>query len=267
MKRFKLVPIKHFETLISGKKMCAEVDPTLQDTKESTGNERILRDVIEEGVAEQAQSEVGPSFQYVTKMDSTPIKGGKSMESDIPIFMPNATELPEYARASNLRKTYNDFSEILYSKDIPEDTKIKLYHIFRDKYDTFRNPTEKSEENTVITNGTKMIALERILARLPENKRELGKAVADILYNEESIQWFKYGYIFKPAMPKDEIDLRKLVNILIYKNTGTKKEIMLAYDIVKNIFPILEPYVINRKMLKLHDQIVSNQRMTQYVAW
>ena len=98
--------------------MCAEVDPTLQDTKESTGNERILRDVIEEGVAEQAQSEVAPSFQYVTKMDSTPIKGGKSMESDIPIFMPNATELPEYGRASNLRKTYNDFSEILYSKDI-----------------------------------------------------------------------------------------------------------------------------------------------------
>ena len=126
---------------------------------------------------------------------------------------------------------------------------------------------KKTENNTVITNGTKTIALERILARLPENKRELGKAVADILYNEESIQWSKYGFIFKPAMPKDEIDLRKLVNILIYKNTGTKKEIMLAYDIVKNIFPILEPYVINRKMLKLHDQIESSKRMSQYLPW
>ena len=61
--------------------------------------------------------------------------------------------------------------------------------------------------------------------------------------------------------------LRKLVNILIYKNTGTRKEIMLAYDIVKNIFPILEPYVINRKMLKLHDQIESSKSMTQYLPW
>ena len=119
----------------------------------------------------------------------------------------------------------------------------------------------------MITNDPKKMALERILARLPENKKELGNAVADILYNEESIQWSKYGYIFKPAMPKDEIDLRKLINILIYKNTGTRKEIILAYDIVKNIFSILEPYVTNRKMKKLHDQILSKQRLTQYVAW
>ena len=92
--------------------MCTEVDPAMQDDKESIGNERILRDVIEENLGEQRQSEVSPSFQYVTKMDSTPLKGGRSKHHDIPIFMPNATELPEYAKASNLRKTYNDFSEI-----------------------------------------------------------------------------------------------------------------------------------------------------------
>ena len=88
--------------------MCTEVDPTMQDDKETNGNERILRDVIEENLGEKSQSKVSPSFQYVTNMESTPLKGGRSRQDYIPIFMPDATELLEYTKATDLRKTYND---------------------------------------------------------------------------------------------------------------------------------------------------------------
>jgi len=110
-------------------------------------------------------------------------------------------------------------------------------------------------------------ALERILAGLPENKNDLGNAVGEILFNEQSIKWSEYGYITSPLTLKDDMDLRKLINIIIYRNTGTKKEIYQAYEIIRPIFTILEPYVMNRKLLKIHEQVLSKQRLTQYVAW
>ena len=200
------------------------------------------------------------------------MKGGEVTREKIPIFLPDVPYLPEYSSGRNLRKNFDDMSDILYSKDIPDDVKIKLYHIFRDKYEDVRKPQKiKTDPDDPLDNengdsGETRI-LERILARLPENKQELGNTVGDILFNEDGIKWSKFGHITSPATPKDQMDLGKLIKVMIYSNTGTKKDVKLVYSIIKPIFNILKPYILNKKLNQLHSAISNNRRMSQYVPW
>ena len=271
MKTFKLVPLKHFENLISGKVICSDQEKKSPSEKQPD-DKRLLKDVMEQNGVEINEYNVNPPFHYVTDMKNTPLKGGEDKQKNIPIFLPDAPYLPEYSRGRNLRKSYDNMSDILYSNDIPDEIKIKLYHIFRDKYEDIRKPSRIDME-TGIQSDTEHDSnkdsriLERILARLPENKQELGSTVGDILYNDDMIKWSKYGYITSPPTPREQMDLNKLLKILIYRNTGTKNEIDLVYSIVKPIFNILEPYILNRKLIKLYDESIPNKRYTKYVAW
>ena len=272
MKKFKLVPLKHFENLISGKEICSDQE-TNSPSEKQADNRRILKDVMEQNEVEINENDINIPFHYVTDMKNTPLKGGEDKQKNIPIFLPDAAYLPEYSRGRNLRKSYDDMSDILYSKDIPDEIKIKLYHIFRDKYENVRKPVRINMESGIQSdtenesdNNSRI--LERILARLPENKQELGSTVGDILYNDDMIKWSKYGYITSPPTPREQqMDLNKLLKILIYRNTGTQNEIDLVYSIVKPIFNILEPYILNRKLIKKHDESIQNKRLTKYVAW
>ena len=272
MKKFKLVPLKHFENLISGKEICSDQE-TKSPSEKQADNRRILKDVMEQNEVEINENDINIPFHYVTDMKNTPLKGGEDKQKNIPIFLPDAAYLPEYSRGRNLRKSYDDMSDILYSKDIPDEIKIKLYHIFRDKYENVRKPVRINMESGIQSdtenesdNNSRI--LERILAMLPENKQELGSTVGDILYNDDMIKWSKYGYITSPPTPREQqMDLNKLLKILIYRNTGTQNEIDLVYSIVKPIFNILEPYILNRKLIKKHDESIQNKRLTKYVAW
>ena len=271
MQRFKLVPLKHFETMMKQKNnACTEDNATKLDGKRD-GNERILRDVIEQDPAKMSRNcEISPSFQYVADVENGPFKGGQAGSREkVPLFLPDATALPEYSKASNLQKSYEDMTDILYSKDIPDEVKIKLYHIFRDKYENVRNPGGTADDSEdVNADADRSYALQRILSRLPDNKKDLGNAVGEILYNEQSIKWDKYGSFTMPKLMRNEIDLWKLLNILIYKNSGSKKEITEAHEIVRPIFNSLEPYVMNRKLIKMHEHVLNNdRRLSRYVAW
>lgn len=271
MKKFKLVPLKHFEHLITEKKNSTEQEKEGHLNKK-VDNERKLKDIIEQDDAQVSDTEVIPSFQYVTDMKNTPLKGGEGRQEKIPIFLPDAPSLPEFSRGTNLRKSYDDMSDILYSKDIPDEIKIKLYHIFRDRYENVRKPPRMKMDTDIENNNENednkdSRILERILARLPENKQDVGNTIGDILYNEDAVRWSKYGYITSPPTPREQMDLNKLIKIIIYRNTGTKKEIETVYNIINPFFNNLEPYILNRNLIKKHDGMIGMRRMTKYVAW
>ena len=60
---------------------------------------------------------------------------GKGVESNIPVFLPNSDELPEYSKGARIKKTFDNVSNVLNDPTIPESLKIKLYLLLRSKYD------------------------------------------------------------------------------------------------------------------------------------
>ena len=85
MKKFKLVPLKHFENLISGKEICSDQE-TNSPSEKQTDNRRILKDVMEQNEVEINENDINIPFHYVTDMKNTPLKGGEDKQKNIPIF-------------------------------------------------------------------------------------------------------------------------------------------------------------------------------------
>ena len=66
MKKFKLVPLKHFENLMNGKQMHYEEEKNDPHIDKKINNDRTLKDVIDQDEGKINVPELSPSFQYVT---------------------------------------------------------------------------------------------------------------------------------------------------------------------------------------------------------
>ena len=96
------------------------------------------------------------------------------MESNIPVFLPNADELPEYSKGARIKKTFDNVSNVLNDPTIPESLKIKLYLLLRSKYDMARNKPDIdniNNENEISFDSSNMAALTQAVSSLPKQQR------------------------------------------------------------------------------------------------
>ena len=194
MKTYKLVPISFFE---NDNKM-----ETQKEEEERGGdNSRSINDIVESNLQ---KTNFNPSKHYTAdfklgsktkhQMDGGAVAWGGTNKLEGPIFLPNTNVLPEYSEARKLQSLDQNLKDLLADTTIPEDFKIKLYLILKQKYDNVRenmdignSDTDKMEFSD--ENLSPMSILNKIVNELPMNKRGEGNKLANIFIFTKFKEW------------------------------------------------------------------------------
>merc|ERR1712240_921520 len=146
----------------------------------------------------------------------------------IPIWLPNEKQLPQFSRGSRIKKSYDDISNILNDNSISDDLKVRLYTIFRKKYNNAVNVRESDEEDDVLEDDEDFIvkrkSRQRELAeKLPACKKQRNAyKIINILtkkYNKRHLSWDFDGTILHPPH-RDFYEVGHMKNffyIILYK--------------------------------------------------
>ena len=106
---------------------------------EGTRKQRSIRSIIDNGNDGDTQNDTESSFKpstHFTAEMKLPKEGGNPMTQDnIPLFLPSASTLPELSKANVMKHSFDDIKELLFNLDIPNNLKIKLLHIYQNKYE------------------------------------------------------------------------------------------------------------------------------------
>ena len=137
-KTYKLVPLSFFAEDGGVGKM----ETHKKEEEEGDSGGRSIGDIVE---ANLQNTNFKPSSHYTAdfKFGSKKRKkrhrmGGEGRVSDVPIFLPNTNVLPEYSEARKLKSLDQNLKDLLADTTIPEDFKIKLYLVLKQKYDNVR---------------------------------------------------------------------------------------------------------------------------------
>ena len=111
--------------------------------------------------------------------------------------------------------------EILSNTSIPEDLKIKLYMLLRQKYDQSKENIENKIENDDDATSHRG-ALGKVIADLHSTKVKAGYTLANILLDHpQHIRWDIDGIITHPILEKNKaFNLKMLVKSVLYKKNS-----------------------------------------------
>ena len=183
------------------------------------------------------------------------------------------SKLPEYSKQTKIGDSFDQYKEIL-NADIPDPMKIKLMHIFKDKYDNYRREKHFDEDNYDSDDfmdleddildrqqreeKARKHAIYDILMKVPASKIKTVKGLADdLLKNTDQINWNSRGVITKPLKYKDSahLNMAKLLNIISSKALGTPAEMVIVKDIIKTIYKNIK--LANVKNKEIESYILS----------
>ena len=162
---------------------------------------------------------------------------------------------------------------LLNDPSIPESLKLKMYLILRSKYDRTRNKQEIGDnESDSADEGNhsrpgNMSALTQAISDLPKNKRIHGRKLVEILTTSNFIDWDLFGNIISPKI----CGARKLFRLILYKDEGSREELVLLSVIMKPIINKLmkEHVVLNEKLLKTSyfSGYHFKDNLSEYMSW
>ena len=237
MKTFKLVPIKQYEDLV------ARVNPS-PHTPPATKNTRSLTDI------QQEYSQIGQGVESDIQQEYSQIGQGVVWTNQ------NENILPQFSKQAKLESSFDQYKSILEAK-IPDDLKIKLLNYYRMKYDNTKRPKthEEHDDNETIQTSNDFDmkhAISNILSETPLNMRPKINKLATVLLNKPKyLEWDVDMKIIKPQNVDHSImDIRNLLNILIYANRGSQNEITQILPIIKPFYKDILRFIRNKKILK-----------------
>ena len=268
------------------------------EKKENNNNNRSIKDIL---VSNNLKTHFKPSTHFTAEMrfpkdldkeeeeDSDKTKStskygeGLSLSrkvkqnEDLPLFNQDARRLPEYSHAYKLKKSLDDVNGILEDDSLSNHMKIRIYNMFKNKYDITRDLASDGSElvrkNHIPDNKTKFIGISlmnEIIKDLPKTQVKSGRKLGNII--KKYIRWDLHGNILDPDIPDVEyMDLRRLMKIILSKNEGDWEEIALITKILKGVGKKLltENIIVNKQLAKsmLTDIKESREQQTKYVAW
>ena len=279
IKMFKLIPIKDFEKSDlnkGGEKKCDKQEDEEDPPK------RSINDIIDSNSLEN--TEFAPSQHYVAEQKFIQRGSGK----DTPIWLPNETQLPQFSKGSRIKKSYDDLSTILNDKSLSDDLKVRLYTLFRKKYNNAVNMRRDADDDDDGDNDSVIDNEQFIIKRKSRQREALGvirdivdnfhaskkqsayKLVHILVKNKKHLSWDFNGSILHPAhRDLDAVEnMRKFLEIILYRNKGTALQISVVADLIKPFFRDVEQFILNDKLHKmLRKRVKVNANLPQYVSW
>ena len=256
-KQYKLVPINIFQDLMVDKK-----------TKES--NVSHCGDSGTRSIADIQQKAMMTMSDKPNEISEG--SGRNKPKTQLQWIYGDDSKLPEYSKQNKIANSFEEYKDIL-NADIPDPMKIKLMHIFKDRYDNYRKEKHFDEDTydsddymdldddildrQLREEKARKHAIYEILMKVPASKLKTVKGLADdLLKSTDQINWNSRGVITKPLKYKDtpHLNIAKLLNIISSKAQGTPAEMAIVKDIIKSIY----------KNMKLTN--VKNKELESYIA-
>ena len=272
---YKLIPIKDFEKSDLNKE--PKCDKGSDDSAdEINAPQRSIKDIIDTNSLEDTEFE--PSKHYVAEQKFLQKGLGTT-----PIWLPHEKQLPQFSRGSRIKKSYDDISKILNDNSISDDLKVRLYTMFRQKYNNARNARESDEDDGVEDDEDLIVkrkskqrelvgALRDIAERLPAGKKQRNafRIIHILTKNKRHLRWdFDGTIIHPPHRDLEEIgNMKKFFDIILYKNKGSPVQVGVVADLIKPFFREMEQFIENEKVVKkLAKGLRNNGNLPQYVSW
>ena len=270
IKTYKLVPISFFE---NDEKM-----ETQKEEERDGDNSRSINDIVESNLQ---KNNFKPSSHYIAdfklgsktknQMDGRGLVRDDANKLGGPIFLPNTNVLPEYSEARKLKSLDQNLKDLLADTTIPEDFKIKLYLILKQKYDNVREnlDNEKSDTDKMDfsdENQSPMSILNKVINELPNNKKgEAQKLVNIFMQQGKFLRWDESGNITHPKLTnRGSFDLRMLIKSILYKKHVSDAHTKITGQIIRPFFDILDA-----ENLIANDGLFIRKPLTlsKYVPW
>ena len=234
VKKYKLVPLSFFKGLEN------------EENVETSG--RSLRDII----PTVKDTNFEPSKHYVADFKIGKTKTGSG-------WLPG--------ESTYLLETLN---EVLDNQTVPEDLKIKLYMILKQKYDNVEKvPQQKQIDKLTLFDAdveSPRSVLVKAISKMGKTKIKVGFTLANILVDEpKNLKWNAAGDIIYPVL-KDygAFDMGNLVKAILMKDV-TLLHTNLAEQVIRPFYHRLEEagVIFNKKLIRDKKPI----NMSKYVAW
>ena len=171
---------------------------------------------------------------------------------------------PKYSIENKIDSSLSEYEAILKSA-IPEQIKAKLLSHYRTKYimnkqhahdddrdDEGDEDNSEDEDDGDSADAKKYMELGvlKVLGDIVSpGKRGRARHILDVMITRRDlVRWNRHGVM---TMPKNGpiAQLKQLVTTLIYVNRGTDEVHRAIANIVRPLFPDIEPFVINRKVI------------------
>jgi len=275
IKMYKLIPMKDFEKSDLNKEPKCDKENDKPDEK-PTVPQRSIQDIVDANSLENTEFE--PSKHYVAEQKFIQKGSGTT-----PIWLPNERQLPQFSRGSRIKKSYDDISNILNDNSISDDLKVRLYTMFRQKYNNARNVRESDEddgleddEDLIVKRKSKQRelvgALRDIAEKLPAGKKQRNafRIIHILTKNKRHLRWdFDGTIIHPPHRDLEEIgNMKKFFEIILYKNKGSPVQVEVVADLIKPFFREMEQFIENEKVVKKLAKGLKNKgNLPQYVSW
>ena len=279
IKTFKLVPIKDFEKSDLNKDPKCHKGKDDGDDENTSAPQRTIKDIIDSNSLENTEFE--PSKHYVAEQKFIQKGSGAT-----PIWLPNEKQLPQFSRGSRIKKSYDDISNILNDNSISDDLKVRLYTMYRKKYNNAINVRESDEDDDdgVVSDDEDFIVKRKskqrelvgvirdIVEKLPAGRKQrIAYKIINILTkNKRHLSWDFDGTILHPPhRDLDEVgNMKKFFDIILYKNKGSPVQIGVVADLIKPFFRDVEQFILNEKLIKkIGKGLKVKGNLPQYVSW
>ena len=255
VKKYKLVPISFFNGLSDSNDM---------ENKHDNEKSRSLRDIIPAA----QDTNFKPSKHYVADFKIEPSIDA-DRQSGAGWFSEKKSNILPGKGPRYLDETLN---ELLDNQTVPEDLKIKLYMILKQKYDNVETGIEhieKKDEKMALFDTdveSPRSVLSKIINKMGNRKVKNGFILSNILVDEsKNLRWNAAGDITYPKL-KDHgaFDMTMLVKAILTKDVSHENT-MIAEKIIRPFYHrLVESNVIYNNMLvkKIHPN-----NMSKYISW
>ena len=274
-KTYKLVPLSFFE---NGDKMETQKEGEEEDERDGD-NSRSINDIVESNLQ---KTNFKPSSHYTADFKIGSKRkhqmGGEggvwdaADKLDGPIFLPNTNVLPEYSEARKLKSLDQNLKDLLADTTMPEDFKIKLYLVLKQKYDNVRENMgdEKKSDTDKMDfsdeNLSPLSILKKAVSDLPKNKKWEAQKLVDIFMQQgKFLRWDELGNIIHPKLANQgSFDLRMLIRSILYKKHISDAHTKITGQIIRPFFDLLEA-----ENLIGNDRLFNRRPLTlsKYVPW
>ena len=279
-KEFKLVPIKHFKRLIELERQKSEQERVMEGTSKHRTIKTIIDNECESIKQNEDEMDIKPSSHFSADMKLSKGGGNNVSHDNIPLFLPSASTLPELSRANVMKHSFDDIKELLFNADIPNNLKVKLLHIYQNKYENSKRQASELEtldddQDGILNTSSKsdkmigkLYVLDKAIYSLKTSKQvEMAEKVKDVILTHSNvINWDQYGNIIKPNT-RPTLNLNSLFKNLYYKNKGSAASLSATVKVIEPIYKYIEPFIVNGKVKTLYQKIVKNKKWSKYVAW
>ena len=113
-------------------------------------------------------------------------------------------------------------------------------------------------------------AIRDIVDDLPASKQRHGNRLISIfMKNRKHLNWDMRGFIIKPYHRDMDLiqNMKKLIEILVYKQRGNAEQIILAADLISPFSRQMEGFITNIKVTKELEKRRNKINLTKYVSW